>query len=103
MSTAGNQVGNQSNATGGSSAEELRKKTADMKQNVADLTATAKQAAGERLGELRDTANQYYEMGRTRVYDAEHTVEDYIRQQPLKSVLIAAGVGFLFGACYIRR
>lgn len=101
MSTAENQVGSQS--TTGGSTEELRRKGADVKQNVQDLTTAAKAAAGEKLGELRDTANQYYEMGRNRAFDAEQTVEEYIRQQPLKSVLIAAGVGFLFGACYIRR
>jgi len=109
MSTIGNQsLGNQS------STDDLRRKAGDVKQSVQELGSVAKQAAGEKIGELRDTASEkmgelrdsaseYYERGRDRMYEAEQTVEDYIREQPLKSVLIAAGVGFVLGACYLRR
>lgn len=106
MSTVGNQsasLGSQSNLGSQSSTDDLRRKAGDVKQSVQDLSTTARAAAEEKLGELKDSASQYYEMGRERVYDAEQSVEDYIRDQPVKAVLIAAGLGFLFGACYMRR
>lgn len=84
-------------------AADLRNKAGDVKQSVAELGNVAKQAANEKLTELRDTATEYYEKGRERVVEAEQSMEDYIREQPVKSVLIAAGIGFLFGACYLRR
>jgi len=101
MSTTGNQstMGSQS----GASSDDLRRKAGDVKQSVQELGSVAKQAANEKMGEIRDSANEYYEMGRERVYDYEQSLEDYVREQPVKSVLIAAGVGFLFGACYMRR
>ena len=34
---------------------------------------------------------------------AAETVEDFVREQPVKSLLIAAGVGFLAGLLVIRR
>jgi len=102
MSTIGNQpLGGQSSRD--TATDDLRRKAGDVKQSVQELGSVAKAAAGEKMGELRDTATEYYERGRDRVYDAEQSVEDYIRDQPLKSVLIAAGVGFLLGAFYIRR
>jgi ElaB/YqjD/DUF883 family membrane-anchored ribosome-binding protein len=33
----------------------------------------------------------------------EHSFEQFIRQQPLKSLLIAAGVGMLLGGFWMRR
>jgi len=96
-------LGNQSTYGGQTPTEDLRRKAGDVKQSVADLGSTARAAAEEKFGELKDSAGQYYEMGRERVYDAEQSVEEYIRDQPVKSVLIAAGIGFLFGACYMRR
>lgn len=108
MSTIGNQpLGGQSMSSGNQSrdnaTEDLRRKAGDVKQSVQELGSVAKAAASEKMGELRDTAADYYERGRERVSDAEQSVEDYIREQPLKSVLLAAGIGFLFGAFYIRR
>lgn len=102
QATGGNAVG-QTGTTDGGSVDEVRRKTAELKQNAQDLTSAAKAAANEKLGEIRSSANEYYETSRQRVYEAEASVEDYIRDQPVKAMLIAAGVGFFLGACYVRR
>ena len=43
-----------------------------------------------------ETAADSYQQGRQQVPAMEHTIEDYIREKPLQSVLMAAGVGLLF-------
>jgi ElaB/YqjD/DUF883 family membrane-anchored ribosome-binding protein len=37
------------------------------------------------------------------VQQTEHIIEEYIREQPLKSVLIAAGLGLVLGRFWLRR
>ena len=41
--------------------------------------------------------------GRDKAVQIEHGVEDYVRAQPVKSLLIAAGVGLVLGILWRRR
>ena len=43
------------------------------------------------------------EQGRDNVHGVLCNFEQYVRERPLKSVLIAAGVGLLFGRFWMRR
>ena len=52
---------------------------------------------------MRDNASEYVERGRDEVQKAEHTIEALIRDRPLKSILIAAGVGWFVGRFWQRR
>ena len=61
--------------------QELRDQAVTVGEDVRGLARTAGQAA----------------------IDQMDPVESYIREKPLKSVLIAAGVGALLGAFYLRR
>ena len=51
-------------------------------------------AAQEKLQNVREQAADYYERGRESAREWEQGVEDYIKEQPIKSLLIAAGVGW---------
>jgi ElaB/YqjD/DUF883 family membrane-anchored ribosome-binding protein len=106
-------------------ADQLRDKAGEIRQNVQDLGTAARDAAQQVAGQIRDTATQraselrdaaadqvaglrdaagdYYEMGRGRAMDLEQTIEQRIREKPLQSMLVAAGVGLLVGALWIRR
>ena len=62
-------------------------------------------AASQLLNESKKMANELYEEGCHRVQDAQDTVKEYsdelvrhVRENPLASVLIAGGVGFLLSA-----
>ncbi|MBR9704810.1 DUF883 family protein [Candidatus Pacearchaeota archaeon] len=46
----------------------------------------------------RSKAKDTYDLGRTKVIYAKTKTEDQIKEHPLESVLIAAGVGALVGA-----
>jgi ElaB/YqjD/DUF883 family membrane-anchored ribosome-binding protein len=62
-----------------------------------------KDAAQEKLGQVREDATEYCEQGQDKVHGVLSNVEQYIRERPVKSVLIAAGVGLLFGRFWMRR
>src|SRR5690606_31745161 len=85
-----------------SGTEQVRESAAEVKENLRDLGSQARAAAQEQYDQLRQQANDYYEQGRVRAQEWEQGVEDYIREQPVKSMLIAAGVGLLLGALWKR-
>lgn len=66
-------------------------KTDELKEELGKLGQVAKDAAYEQMEHLREQG-----MERAR------QLEDRISEQPLKSVLIAAGVGFLMGMLWNR-
>jgi len=65
------------------------------------LTAPAREtmtdALGESLDQLRERAGDLYRRAKDRTLEQEHRLEDYVEQHPIKSVLVAAGVGAGFG------
>src|SRR5688572_1339330 len=78
--------------------------------DIQEMGGLASDAAQEQLGQMGDAASAYYGQGRDRVCQVERSVEQYIRERPLQSVLIAAGVraiagaaGLLCGRFWVRR
>lgn len=63
----------------------------------------ARQMATHSMEAVRDTARQYLDDGRSQVRHLGEGVQARIAEQPLKSLLIAAGIGFLLGAIWTRR
>jgi ElaB/YqjD/DUF883 family membrane-anchored ribosome-binding protein len=76
--------------------ENLRDTASQVGQQVRD-------AAREQYGHLRDQASEYYERGRDMAQQWEQNLEGYIQEQPIKSILIAAGVGLLLGVLLKRH
>jgi ElaB/YqjD/DUF883 family membrane-anchored ribosome-binding protein len=60
-------------------------------------------AAQETLAQARENATECYEQGRDNVHGVLCDFEQYVRAQPLKSVLVAVGVSLLFGRFWMRR
>jgi ElaB/YqjD/DUF883 family membrane-anchored ribosome-binding protein len=52
---------------------------------------------------IRDNGSQRYALGRGKVHQAESAIEHFIQKRPLKSVLIAVGVGIVLGGYCLRR
>lgn len=65
--------------------------------------AHARDAAQQAVEQARDRAAQYYEQGKAKAIDLEHKIEDSVRENPMRSVLIAAGAGLLLGMLLRRR
>ena len=64
--------------------------------------AQLRDAAREKYDHLREQAEDYYQQGRDTAREWQGNLETYVREQPLKAVLIAAGVGVLLGAIWKR-
>ncbi|MCL9685690.1 hypothetical protein [Legionella maioricensis] len=88
-------------------AKEIKNKTAELYDTAKEKAAKAykeTQPKIDALGtQISDTASDLYETGKEKIYQAEDYIEDSIttlsksiRKQPLTSVLIAAGIGYLF-------
>ena len=59
---------------------------------------------GEELGKIaKDAVEETLEEGRARLERLERSLEKEIRQYPMRSVLIAAAVGFALGLLLTRR
>jgi ElaB/YqjD/DUF883 family membrane-anchored ribosome-binding protein len=86
-----------------SAREQLRSHTETVREDLGQLGRLAKSAAREGLDEARVAATDYYEQGRKKAGEYETQVVDYVRTKPLKSILIAAGVGALLGILISRR
>jgi ElaB/YqjD/DUF883 family membrane-anchored ribosome-binding protein len=84
----------------GNAAEQLKDSAAEVTQNIRNIGSQARDAAGEKLNELRHQANEYYDQGRQQAQEWERTLEQYVQEKPIQSLLIAAGVGLVIGALW---
>ena len=87
---------------GHSAASDLRDNAAQVGQQLRDMGGQVKDAAKEQYNNLRDKASDYYSQGKETVEQYTDTVEQYIQDQPIKAVLIAAGVGLVIGYLWKR-
>jgi ElaB/YqjD/DUF883 family membrane-anchored ribosome-binding protein len=70
---------------------------------VQELGRVAKSSAGELASKLREKSEAALDAGRERARIARSDLEDSIRENPLKAVLIAVGVGAVLGYALHRR
>jgi ElaB/YqjD/DUF883 family membrane-anchored ribosome-binding protein len=83
--------------------EQLQEKFHDLKERLHDLGGIAKEVARERWDGLRHGASHSLATGRERAHELEETLEEKVREHPMRWVLISAGVGLLLGSLLRRR
>jgi len=81
---------------------ELEAEIAALREEMAKLSAQMKRAATLGVGELRQRGEMALQTVSGRARDLEHQFEDTVRERPVTSLAIAAGIGFLF-ALLARR
>jgi ElaB/YqjD/DUF883 family membrane-anchored ribosome-binding protein len=63
-------------------------------------------AIKEKAEDIKDTVGEYYERGIDKAREIEAGLENYVRDNPMRSILIAAGIslgaGLLIGALIKR-
>lgn len=69
---------------------------------IREKTEQIRHAAQEQVEHLRQNAGEYYQQGREKAVEWGEELENYVREQPIKSVLIAAGVGMVLGFLWRR-
>ncbi|HCU24724.1 MAG TPA: hypothetical protein DF383_06885 [Deltaproteobacteria bacterium] len=82
---------------------ELRDSAAAIGHNVQDLGRATRGIAQDAVDLVKNNANDYYQQGKKKAQKWEQSLEGRIRENPVKALLIAAGVGFLVGAILKKR
>ena len=80
-------------------SERFTKQANAVVKDMQGMGAVAKDA----LEECQENASVVYEEGQEHVREAKRTLERYIAEQPLTSILIAAGVGLFLGHFWKRH
>ena len=83
-------------------ASQIKDKASEMASNVRDMGSQAYEAASEKYESARDAAAEYYQAGREKAMQWESQIESYVHEQPIKSLLMAAGVGIVLGMIWKR-
>ena len=89
--------------TAPSTSDKLREQAGVVRDDLGQLGRLAKDATKEKLGDAKERASDYYDKGKIKAEQLEEQLVDQIRKKPLQSVLIAAGIGALFGLLITRR
>ena len=76
--------------------------TTGLREKAGEMAGDIRDAAAEKYQNVRDAAERGYEQGREKVQEWQHDLEDYIQAQPVKALLIAAGVGMVLGILWKR-
>ncbi len=90
-------------ATATGLGERLGSSAREVAHNVHEMAATMKDAAHDKLGDLRGAASEAYQQGRAKVRGAGDTAHHWIVARPFTSVLIALGIGLVLGRVWLRR
>ena len=73
-----------------------------LRATATERASAIRSSATEHAQHMRDTATEQWDHTCERAKEWHVTTEDYIRQNPTKSVLCAVGLGFLIGLI-VRR
>lgn len=67
------------------------------------LKTSARKAATEGISDLREGVREYLTRGKEKIVELEEGLEGHVQEHPIRSILIAAGVGVIIGALIARR
>ena len=70
--------------------------TAERSEHVQETAKEMRDKAQELITQGKEVAAEYYEEGRNQILAWQQHLEKHVREKPLQSVLIAAGVGLLY-------
>jgi ElaB/YqjD/DUF883 family membrane-anchored ribosome-binding protein len=83
--------------------DRLGKQATKVKKDLHQMGESVRDAAQEKLERASERASEYYEQGRDQAQGLVCACEQFVRERPLRSVLTAAGIGWLIGHFWKRR
>jgi ElaB/YqjD/DUF883 family membrane-anchored ribosome-binding protein len=83
--------------------DRLVEQAKEVAKDVKQMGEIVRDAAQDKLGQLHANASDHCELQKDRLVSIERSAEQYLRQRPFQSVLIAAGFGLLVGRFWMRR
>lgn len=78
-----------------STQEQYQEQTA--KESAADKAQQFRSYAGEKAASIKQEASMKFKQGAEKAKEIHSTAEEYVRENPTKSVLTAVGVGVIIG------
>ncbi len=88
------------NQSGASSS--AQNKLESSKTHARHAAEDLKSAATAMAGDYRDKATQAWDDAKVRVRTLQEDGEDYVRENPMRAVLTALGIGFVLGLIFRR-
>ncbi len=82
--------------------DRLRDALTATRGNIADVGHLAKEAVQDKFHEMKDKASEKLVEGKEKLQEYEENIARHVREAPMKSVLIAAGVGLALGWLWRR-
>ena len=86
-----------------SASARLRKQANVVTEDIRGMGTIARDAAHETIEQMQDNASELYDQGKDKARRAARSLEQFIAEQPLTSILIAGGVGLLLGRFWKHR
>jgi ElaB/YqjD/DUF883 family membrane-anchored ribosome-binding protein len=83
--------------------EAISERASAIAKDFQDVRSATTQMATDSVDALRCTANDLLGEGRAKARELGQNVQSKVQEKPVKSVLIAAAVGFLLGVFWKRR
>ncbi|GEM_PF-1007822 len=84
-------------------ATEFREKVTALGGDVEELSKITKELASDTVSLLRENTSGYYENGKKKAMQLEKNFETMIRENPVRSLMFATGVGLFVGILWHRR
>lgn len=84
-------------------SDRLREQARTVTRDIQEIGGIARDAAEEKFEQIQENASELCDEGREKVRQAARSLEQYVAEKPLTSLLIAAGVGLLLGHFWRRR
>lgn len=82
--------------------DQLGKQANEVAEDLQKMASTARDATQAKLGQVSDKAAEYGEQVQDKVHGIACACEQFIRERPLRSILMAAGIGWLLGRFWKR-
>jgi ElaB/YqjD/DUF883 family membrane-anchored ribosome-binding protein len=75
----------------------------EQENKIEEAGENLQSAAGEIVGQYREKAEQVWGDAKESVRTVKQDAEQYVRENPTKTIFTALGVGFLLGLIIFRR
>ncbi len=83
--------------------EDLKDKASRLKDHVGKTATLAKDVACEGIKSAKESASAMYQAGVDRAGEMRDSTVGFVRENPIKTVLLAVGVGAIVGLLLARR
>ncbi len=83
--------------------DQFGKQAKEVTEDLQQMGRTVRDAAQAKLGQVGEKAAEYSEQAQDKLHGLACACEQFVRERPLGSVLMAAGIGWLLGRLWKGR